>query len=67
MDSDKQSVRLKAAESLLKMVGMVAVENEIGATTIAEHKYKDMYASTDFGLTENIHGEADDYLSQFGF
>ncbi len=67
MDSDKESVRLKAAESLLKMVGMAAVEDEIGATTIAEHKCKNMYVSTDLGLMENIHSEADDYLSQFGF
>ena len=66
LDSNNESVRLKAAESLLKMVGMANVEDDIGATTMAEHKAKNMYFMSDLGLMEQVHGETDDYLSQIG-
>ncbi len=66
MDSDKENIRLRAAESLLKMAGMTEVEDEIGASTIAEHKFKNMYVSTDLGLMENIHSDVDEYLDQLG-
>ena len=65
MDSDNDSVRLRAAESLLKMVGMVEVKGDIGATTIAELKTGDCLL--DLGDMKIIHQNGDEYLDQLGF
>jgi len=67
MDSENENIRLKAAQAVLKVVGFVDLEDEIGATTIAELKATNMYVSSDLGLMKEVHKETDEFLSQFGF
>ena len=64
MDSDKENIRLRASESLLKMVGMVEVKGDIGATTIAELKTGDCLL--DLGDMKIVHQNIDKYLDQIG-
>ena len=66
MDSDNDSVRLKAAECVLTRLGMVDVQHWVGPTSVAEKKAGEIYQSPDMAYFKDQFKEVDDIIQQLG-
>ncbi len=66
MESANSTVRLKAAETVLKMVGMADAVQEIGPTSLAEKKAGETYQSLDLKYLQSINKKADEFLTGLG-
>ena len=64
MDSDNAIARLRAAECVLERLGMVAVEDEIGPTSVAEKKAGELYQKPDMCYFKDMFEEVDDVINK---
>ena len=65
MEKGKDSDRLRAAEGVLKMIGIDGVKRLIGPTTMAEKESED-YLLPDISYLKDLMKETDDYLNNLG-
>ncbi len=57
------ATKLKAAELILKLVGINEARHSIGTTNYARLRVSELHQSQDYILGKEIHGKTDDYLN----